>query len=81
MKIKTICYLLIFCSSLTLNAIKIQPIGEFEEPIKIYSLAQLKVLANLNENKVKKITTNPFPIKTTKDVSNFSQLCPNWSVY
>ncbi|MFQ6723025.1 MAG: leucine-rich repeat protein [Opitutales bacterium] len=81
MKIKTIYYLLIFYYSLSLSAIKIQPIGEFEEPIKVYSLAQLKALANFNENKVKKITTNPFPIKTTKDVSNFSQLCPNWSVW
>ena len=79
MKIKS--YLLFFCSSLVLNAIKIQPIGEFEKPIKIRSLIHLKALANLDKNKIKKITANPFPIKNLKEVLDFSYLCPNWSIW
>ncbi len=76
MKIKP--YLLFFCSSLVLNAIKIQPFGKFEAPLKIRSFYQLKIL---DKNKLQKIKTNPFPIKTTNEVLNFSKLCPNWSIW
>lgn len=79
MKIKS--YLLFFCSSLALNAIKIQPIDKIAPPIKFRSLAQLKALANFDKDKIKKINTNLIPIKTTEDLLTFSLLCPNWCIW
>ena len=81
MKIKTICSFFVFAYSLVLNGIKIQPIGDSDKPLEIRSLAHLKALANANEKMVKKITANPFPIKTTSDVLKFSCLCPHWTTW
>ena len=81
MKIKTICSFFIFAYSLVLNGIKIQPIGDSNKPLEIRSLAHLKALANINEKLVKKITANPFPIKTTSEVLKFSYLCPRWTIW
>ena len=79
MKVKS--YLVFFCSSLVLNALQIQPIGQFEKPIEIRSLTHLKVLACCNANEVKKITANPFPIKNINEAFTFLYLCPNWSTW
>ena len=81
MKIKNTCFFVLFAFSLHLSALKIQPIGEFTKPLKIYSLAQLKAFAAIDKSKVRKITANPFPLENTQDVLSFSCLCPLWSTW
>lgn len=80
MKIKTFYFLFLFTYSFYLNALKIQPIGANEET-KTYSFVKLKALSYINKDKVFKITENPFPIRCTHDVLNFSHLCPHWSTW